>query len=47
MFSGLAPFFAGLYQINVRIPVELPPGRYTLLVSAGGVRSNEVFLEVE
>ncbi len=46
VFSGLAPFFAGLYQINVRIPVELPPGRYTLSVSAGGVRGNEVSLEV-
>ena len=46
VFSGLAPFFAGLYQINVQIPVELPPGRYMLSVSAGGVRGNEVFLEV-
>ena len=47
VFSGLAPFFAGLYQINVRIPVELAPGRYALSVSAGGVRGNEVFLDVE
>ena len=42
VFSGLAPFFAGLYQINARIPVELAPGRYGLSVSVGGVRGNEV-----
>ena len=46
VFSGLAPFFAGLYQINAQIPMELPPGRHTLSVNAGGVSSNEVFLEV-
>jgi len=46
VFSGLAPFFAGLYQINARIPVELAPGRHALSVSAGGIRGNEVFLEV-
>ena len=46
VFSGLAPFFAGLYQINARIPTQLPPGRHTLSVDASGVRGNEVFLEV-
>ena len=46
VFSGLAPFFAGLYQINVQIPMESPPGRLPLSVSASGVRSNEVFLDV-
>ena len=46
VFSGLAPFFAGLYQINAQIPMDLPPGRHTLSVNAGGVSSNEVFLEV-
>ncbi len=47
VFSGLAPFFVGLYQINARIPVELAPGRYAFSVSAGGVRSNEVFLNLQ
>ena len=46
VFSGLAPFFAGLYQINAQIPIESPPGRLPLFVNAGGVRSNELFLDV-
>ncbi len=47
IFSGLAPFFAGLYQINVQIPMDSPPGRLPLFVDVGGVRSNEVFVEVQ
>ena len=47
VFSGLAPFFTGLYQINAQVPMGLPPGSHTLSVDAGGIRSNEVFLEVQ
>jgi uncharacterized protein (TIGR03437 family) len=46
VFSGLAPFFAGLYQINAQIPMGSPPGRLPLFVSVSGVRGNEVILEV-
>ena len=46
-FSGLAPGFAGLYQINFTLPQDLAPGRYELLVDVNGVASNTVFLEVE
>jgi len=47
LFSGLAPFFAGLYQINVQIPLDSPPGRLPLFVDVGDVRSNEVFVDVQ
>ena len=47
LFSGLAPFFAGLYQVNVILPGDLPPGRYVLVITVGGLTSNEVFIDVE
>ena len=30
LFSGLAPGFTGLYQVNVRVPVDVLPGTQTL-----------------
>ncbi len=46
-FSGLAPNFAGLWQLNVRLP-NLPflSGRLPVLVYMNGVDSNEVALYV-
>lgn len=46
LFSGLAPGFIGLYQVNARIPAGLAPGVYALSVTADGVRSNEVRVQV-
>ncbi len=46
-FSGLAPGFAGLYQINFALPQDLPPGRYELLVTVDGIAGNAVFLDVQ
>jgi uncharacterized protein (TIGR03437 family) len=46
-FSGLAPGFAGLYQVNVELPPDLPPGRHLLSITAGGRQSNEVPIEVQ
>jgi len=38
-FSGLAPGFAGLYQVNIVVPT-LAAGRYVLTVSVGAAISN-------
>jgi uncharacterized protein (TIGR03437 family) len=44
LFSGLAPGFVGLYQVNLRAPAGLPAGEQTLVLSAGGFTSNETKL---
>jgi len=38
-FSGLAPGFVGLYQLNVRIPPNAPSGNQQVVIQAGGVSS--------
>lgn len=47
LFAGLAPLFAGLYQVNVVLPEDLPPGSYELRISVGGRLSNAVRIEVQ
>lgn len=36
LFSGLAPGFPALYQINVSVPSNLAPGNYPISVAIGG-----------
>ncbi len=36
-FSGLAPGFVGLYQVNVAVPPDAPTGTQTLKLTIGGV----------
>jgi uncharacterized protein (TIGR03437 family) len=38
-FAGLAPGFAGLYQVNIQVP-QMPAGQYPLQISVGGAASN-------
>ena len=46
-FSGLAPGFAGLYQINLTIPVDATVGAQPLTVSLNGVAANTVLLPIQ
>ncbi|MCB9383853.1 MAG: hypothetical protein H6509_04500 [Bryobacterales bacterium] len=45
-FSGLTPYFAGLYQINVQLPADLEPGPYELSIETPDGQSNAGLLEV-
>jgi uncharacterized protein (TIGR03437 family) len=47
-FSGLAPGFAGLYQVNALVPAAVTPGNaVSLVLSIGGVQSNLVTIAVQ
>ncbi len=41
-FSGLAPGFVSLYQVNAQVPTGLGTGEHRLVISIGGVDSNPV-----
>ncbi|MEO8099076.1 MAG: PQQ-dependent sugar dehydrogenase [Acidobacteriota bacterium] len=46
-FSGLAPGFAGLYQVNFRVPTGLAKGVYDLQLSVGAENAPVVKLPVQ
>jgi uncharacterized protein (TIGR03437 family) len=46
-YSGLAPGFVGLYQIDVKLPDTLPTGTQGVILSVGSAHSNEVKIEVQ
>ena len=46
-YSGLAPGFVGLYQVNVRIPAGLLSGTMPLVIASGNASSNEVKIAVQ
>ena len=46
-FSGLAPGFFGLYQINVQVPLTSPTGSAVpLTISMGGAGSNQATVAI-
>ena len=45
-FAGLAPGFAGLYEVNLTVPPGLDGGNYPLQVVVGGVKSGASTLSV-
>jgi uncharacterized protein (TIGR03437 family) len=47
LFSGLAPGFVGLYQINVTVAADTPSGVQPVVVTAGGVQSKAANIPVE
>ena len=48
LFSGLAPGFVGLYQVNVKVPDAAPTGAAVpLILTIGGVPSNTTTIAVE
>lgn len=46
LFSGLAPGFVGVYQVNLRIPEATPIGNATLVITSQGVSSQPVIIPV-
>jgi uncharacterized protein (TIGR03437 family) len=46
LFSGLAPGFVGLYQVNIRVPLDTPIGIVPIVLNAGGLNSNGVIIAV-
>ena len=45
-FSGLAPGFVGLYQVNAVIPSGLAGGNQPVVVTVGGSSSNSALLPI-
>jgi uncharacterized protein (TIGR03437 family) len=47
-FSGLAPGFVGLYQVNIQIPSNVPKGTAVpVILTGGGVSSNTVTIAIQ
>lgn len=47
-YSGLAPGFVGLYQVNAQVPANSPVGAAVpVVVSVGGVASNAVTVAIQ
>jgi uncharacterized protein (TIGR03437 family) len=45
-YSGLAPSYVGLYQINAVVPSGLPSGNQPVMIKIGGVQSSAAMLPV-
>jgi len=48
LFSGMAPGYVGLWQINAEVPMDVTPGpAVSLVITAAGVQSNTVTIAVQ
>ncbi len=48
LFSGMAPGYVGLWQINAEVPMDVAPGpAVSLVITAGGVQSNTVTIAIQ
>jgi uncharacterized protein (TIGR03437 family) len=48
VYSGLAPLFVGLYQVNVQVPDAVPTGdAIQVVLSIGGAASNAVTIAIQ
>jgi uncharacterized protein (TIGR03437 family) len=47
IFAGLSPTYAGLYQVNVTIPSNVPHGTVNLSVAFAGSASNSVQIAIQ
>jgi minor extracellular serine protease Vpr len=47
LFSGLAPFNVGLYQVNVRIPGDSPSGLQQVVITSNGISSKTTNLPIQ
>jgi len=46
LFAGLTPGYAGLYQVNIRVPADFVAGEAVLIVRVGGTASPAVRLPI-
>lgn len=46
-YSGMAPRLVGVYQINARVPMDVPSGIHPVTVTIGGVASKATNLPVQ
>jgi uncharacterized protein (TIGR03437 family) len=46
LFSGIAPDFVGVYQVNIRTPSGLRPGDHPIVITAEGVPSRQAIVPV-
>ena len=45
-YSGAAPLYVGLYQVNIELSADTPAGLQPLVLSINGVESNTVQVAV-
>ncbi len=46
-WAGLAPYYVGLYQINVEVPADVQPGIQSIVISSNGIASKQASLPVQ